>query len=92
MIKFCKHYLTNGAIKARVWYALDNRIDGRKVVTIYAKDYSDALGKLGLEGYENDMDMQTDYFEKGRVRLFETHPLYAQARTHVEAMQAKVAS
>ena len=55
MIKFNKHNVTDTEtkIKARVLYSLDNRIDGRKCVTIYAKDYDRSLGKIFNE-YEND--------------------------------------
>ena len=35
--------------------------------------------------YENDTDSQTDYFDKGRVRLVEGHPCYAAARVRAEA-------
>jgi len=37
-IKFLQHSVKCGDEKARVWYSLDNRTDGRKVVTIYAKN------------------------------------------------------
>jgi hypothetical protein len=87
MIKFNRHHVTNGTIKARVHYALDNRTDGRKVVTLYAKDYTDALGEIFGESYENNSDLLTDYFDKGTVRLFETHPLYAAARATAEAVR-----
>ena len=88
MIKFNKHNVTNtetGA-KARVHYSVDNRIDGRKAVTIYHKDYSRALGDVfaGSDGYKNDTDLMSDYFDKGRVVLFEDHPLYAAARQRAE--------
>lgn len=87
MIKFNKYNVTNGKIKARVHYSLDNRIDRRKCVTIYAKDYSDSLGKVFESEYQNNTDMRTDYFEKGKVVLFENHPLYAVARSSVESRQ-----
>lgn len=88
-IKFNKYNVTNGAVKARVWYSLDNRVDGRKCVTIYAKDYSDALGTLFRDSYENNTDTMTDYFEKGTVRLFQDHPLYAAARARAEAIRSE---
>ena len=88
MIKFNKFNVSDGTRKARVWYTLDNRTDGRKVVTIYAKDYDNTLATMFAGSYVNESDMQTDYFEKGRVRLFEDHPLYAQARQAVEARNA----
>ena len=86
MIKFNKHNVTDTEtkIKARVLYSLDNRVDGRKCVTIYAKDYDRSLGKIFNE-YENDTDTMTDYFDAGRVILFEDHPLYKQARGRAES-------
>lgn len=91
MIKFNKHNVTETETKAkaRVWYSLDNRVDGRACVTIYHKDYSDALyDVMGGEGYVNDTDSMTDYFEKGRVTLFADHPLYTAARKRAEANKA----
>lgn len=80
-VKFNQHHVTNGTVKARCHYSVDNRTDGRKCVTIYASDYGHALGAIFQSGeYENDTDSMTDYFDKGRVRLFESHPLYAAAR------------
>lgn len=83
-IKFNKYHVTDGTLKARVWYSLDNRADGRKCVTLYAKDYDDALGRLFVYQYKNDTDIMTDYFEKGRAVLFEDHPLYQSARARAE--------
>lgn len=79
-IKFNKFNVTNGTDKARVHYYLDNRTDKRECVTIYAKDYGHALGRIFDEGYTNDTDISTDYFDKGRVVLFADHPLYLKAR------------
>jgi hypothetical protein len=87
MTKFNRYNVTNGTTKARIRYSLDNRCDGRKCVTIYAKDYSDSLGKLFAE-YRNETDTQTDYFDKGKVVLFEDHALYAAARARAEAIKA----
>ena len=84
-IKFNIHNVTNGTNTARVWYSLDNRVDGRKCVTIYAKDYDRELGKVFPSNYKNDTDTQTDYFDKGQVTLFEGHELYAVARARAEA-------
>ena len=84
MVKFNRYHVTNGTTKARVHYSLDNRVDGRKCVTLYAKDYSDALGAIFADSYVNDSDLQTDYFDKGRVVLFETNALYAAARARAE--------
>jgi len=92
MIKFQKHYVTNGTDKARVYYSLDNRTDGRKCVTLYAKDYSSALCDIIPAGYENNTELMVDYFDKGRVRLFECSPHYAAARLRAEANMHKVAA
>ena len=88
MIKFNKFNVTNGTEKARVFYSLDNRVDGRKCVTIYAKDFGGALARIIDSGeYLNDTDSQSDYFDKGRVVLFEGHPLYAAARARAEGRE-----
>ena len=79
-VRFNKHHIAFNGVKARMWYSLDNRHDGRKCVTIYAKDYGHALRDIFKEAYENKTDIGTDYFDKGTVRLFEDHPLYAAAR------------
>jgi len=43
-------------------------------VTIYAKDYTNTLAALFAGSYVNNSDSMTDYFEKGKVVLFEDHP------------------
>lgn len=88
MIKFNKFHVTNGETKAKVWYSLDNRVDGFKCVTLYAKDYKRALGDIFPEEYENETDLMTDYFDKGSVVLFESHPHYAAARARAEQNKA----
>ena len=85
-IKFNKFNVTNGTTKARVHYSVDNRADGRSCVTIYAKDYDDALGVVFGDTYVNDTDYHTDYFDKGRVVLFEDHALYQAARARAVEM------
>ena len=84
MIRFNKHFVTNGTVRARVHYSLDNRVDGRKCVTLYAKDYTNDLATIFPAQTQNDSDSMTDYFETGRVVLFEGHPLYNEARKRVE--------
>ena len=81
MIKFNKFNVTNTETKekARVHYSVGNRIDGRAAVTIYAKDYINTLGSIFSDEYQNDTDIMTDYFEKGRVVLFENNPHYTAA-------------
>lgn len=83
-VRFNKFHVTNGTTKARVFYSLDNRADRRSCVTIYAKDYDRTLGRL-FDEYQNDSDLTTDYFDQGKVVLFEDHPLYATARKRAEA-------
>lgn len=86
-IKFNKFHVTNGTTKARVRYDLDNRIDGRKCVTLRAKDYSGNLARVLADAYVNHTDSLTDYFETGKAVLFESHPLYAVARARVELLK-----
>ena len=77
MIKFMKHYVTNGTDKARVYYSKAVLTNGRDCVTLYAKDYSDNLSKIfSANEYENDSDSLSDYFEKGRVRIYSDNPLF----------------
>jgi hypothetical protein len=96
-IKFQQFAVVNTATKAkaRVWYSLDKRANGVKSVTVYHKDYGRQLGEVFADvacAYENDTDTQTDYFDKGRVELFEGHALYAAARERAEANEAKRAA
>jgi hypothetical protein len=80
MIKLNKHNVTNGAHKARVTYSAFRMVStGQQCVTIYAKDTMNDLHRIFASEYENLTDGQTDYFEKGRVRLLTDHPLYAAA-------------
>lgn len=88
MVKFNKYNVTNGAVKARVSYSLDNCTDGRSCVTIYARDYTRKLGCIMPDDYANQTDLQADYFDTGTVRLFPDHPLYAAARARAVANSA----
>ena len=85
-VRFMKYYVTDGIVKVRVSYSLDNRIDGRKCVTLYCRDYGNGLSRMFGDSYINDTDMATDYFDKGRVVLFEDHRFYKYARTRAEGM------
>jgi hypothetical protein len=87
-IKFQKFYVTDGAVKARVSYSEGQIYANVKAgaaggllgcVTLYAQDYSDALGRVLPEQYKNDTDSQSHYFDKGRARFFPGDPLYAAA-------------
>lgn len=88
-IKFNKFHVTDGQIKARVHYSMDGHVrcykEGIRCVTLYAKDYDGNLGKLIPDAYKNDTDSMTDYFDQGRVVLFDGHPLYSAARARAEA-------
>lgn len=89
MVKFNKFNVTNGTTKAKVWYSLDNRVDGQKCVTLYAREYCNTLCQIIPQGYVNNSDGMTDYFEKGRVTLFPNHPLYVAARARAEAVETE---
>lgn len=81
MLKFNKFAITNGGEKARVSYSAFRMVStGQDCVTIYAKDFESGR-KLGrwFNDYENNSDSQTDYFEKGRVRLIAGTELYEAA-------------
>lgn len=84
-VRFMKYFITDGTVRAGVRYSLDNRIDGRKCVTLYAKTYMDNLFHFFPDDAKNDTDICSDYHEKDRVVLFEDHPMYAAARTSAEA-------
>lgn len=95
IIKFQMFRVVNAetGAKARVFYSLDNQASGRKVVSVYDRDYGHDLQKVfaGVEGatYQNDTDSMTDYFDKGRVRIFEGTKLYDVARAAVEQLLAQ---
>lgn len=77
-IRLMKHYATNGTEKAKVSYSRCVLTNGKDCVTIYAKDYTGSLGRVfaGNAMYENDTELMTDYFEKGRVRVYPDNPLW----------------
>ena len=81
-VRFLKHYVTNGIKKARVHYsAFAMNSTGQKCVTLYAKGYEDgaALAEILPQGFEDNTDIMTDYFEKGRARIIEGDALYPAA-------------
>jgi hypothetical protein len=92
MIKFNKYNVTNGETKAKVSYSINEILDGRKCVTLYAKDYDRSLGKIFKDEYVNDTDSMTDYFDKGRVRIFESSKLYSEALKRASSIQEKLNS
>jgi hypothetical protein len=87
-IRFMKHYVTNGTVKARVRYsAFAMTTTGQECVTLYAKRYEDGrlLAQIFDESYENDTDTMTDYFEKGRVRILAGSAMYEAAKERAAA-------
>lgn len=48
-------------------------------ITIYAQNYTGFSREVWeVFEVENDSDLMTDYFEKDRIRVKPSHPLYAQ--------------
>ncbi|MFA6198932.1 MAG: hypothetical protein WC679_00830 [Bacteroidales bacterium] len=89
-IRFLKHFVTDGSVKAKVHYShgqiyVDTKIGAsagfKECITLYAKSYSDGpnLRKIFPAAYQNDTDIMTDYFEEGRVRIFPENELFAAA-------------
>ena len=80
-IEFKKHFVKNteNGTKCRVYYSHCTLINGRKAVTLYAKDYSDKLFPVMGDSVENDSDMMTDYHERDRCRIYEGDALYESA-------------
>lgn len=89
MIKFRQYYVANDLFKARVSYHMDGRIDKRKCVTLYAKDWSRELRHIFQYGYINESDLMADYFEQGHVVLFEDNKHYPEARKFAEMIADK---
>jgi len=58
------------------WYMKGTLINGALAITICAKNYGDNLPRE-LGRIENDTDVQTDYFDKDRVRFLDGTPEYA---------------
>ena len=83
--------LSSGSTKARIFYSLDNRCDGRPCVTLYAKDFDSgrALGLMFPDNYVNRTDSQSDYFDKGQANLFEGSPHYSAARARAEEIRSR---
>ncbi|MBK7363068.1 MAG: hypothetical protein IPJ01_12295 [Micavibrio sp.] len=48
--------------------------NGKKEFTIYARDYGICLPRV--EGWENDTDSQTDYFDTDKIRISRQSPFY----------------
>lgn len=51
-------------------------------ITIYSKEYSHFTKDIQAAfEVENDSDIMTDYFEKDRIRVLPSHPLYQNVLT-----------
>ena len=56
--------------------------------TPFFRQINRTLGEIFAAGYQNDTDSQTDYFDKGRVNIYEGHPLYEKAMERVKMNDA----
>ena len=78
-IKFLKKGIKVNGQYFPVWYHKGDYTKMSKIpngsITIYVKSYK---GVPDIEGLtiQNDSDMQTDYFEKDRIRVFPTSKYY----------------
>jgi hypothetical protein len=80
-IKLRRYYCQrdNGP-RIRCWYSRGSLHDAPDSVTIYAKSYADSLADVfPPERVENNTELQTDYFEKDRVRILPGDPLWEDA-------------
>ena len=87
-IKFSRHFVTDGTVKARIFYSRSVLLDGRRCITLYAKDYSRNLGRVFADAYENQTDSQSDYFDQGHVRIFPGSPHYAAVEARAQLNEA----
>lgn len=54
-------------------------------ITIYASGYEGFSEEVGKAfEIENNSDIQTDYFDKDRIRVAPTHPLYSEVNAAYE--------
>ena len=49
-------------------------------ITLYAKSYATDFPVIQGSAVEDDSDAQTDYFERGRMRIFPESPYYEEAK------------
>ncbi len=81
-IKLRRYYCqnTDTGKKVRCWYHRGSYTFAPDAVTIYAKSYADSLADVFPgERVENNTELQTDYFEKDRVRILPGDPLWEDA-------------
>lgn len=80
-IKLRRYYCQrdNGP-RIRCWYSRGSLCSAPDAVTIYAKSCADSLADVfPPERVENNTELQTDYFEKDRVRILPGDPLWDEA-------------
>ncbi len=83
----------NGGNLQRAHYSNGKLINSPAgTITIYSKEYS-AFSAGIREAFKvhNDTDIITDYFEKDRIRVEPTHPLYNKVREALAAQEAHYA-
>lgn len=90
MIKLNKRSVKdqNTGKKARVHFSLDSHLLDKKCVWIFAEDTNSQLSQIFTENREPGQAISEDDMLSDRVILFENHPLYKQARDHVENLAA----
>jgi len=62
-------------------------------LTIYSKEYSSFPTEVRKHfEVENDSDLMVDYFEKDRIRVVPTHPLYSKVLQARNAYEQRIAA
>lgn len=100
MIKFHKHYVTDGNVKARVIYisgqVFVRRPDGKQVIrdciSLYAKDYGATLRKFPELAATNDTEIMSDYIVEDVARIFHESPLYPAVKARLDEIAAQRAA
>lgn len=90
-IKFNLYHVTDGARKAPVSYSYGENVRGELILTIYERGYEGMLAEIFGDDsvYENDSDLSSDYFDKGRARLSAGHPHFEAALAAYHRQQEK---
>jgi hypothetical protein len=82
-MKFMRFYVESDEGKrVKCDYSYGKTPDGREYITIYAKEYGPQL--RFLPACENNTDTMTDYFEKDRVRVYESDGLYPEVKARFD--------
>lgn len=67
-VKFLKKGVKAGGQYYPCWYSLSTLLNGKTAITLYAKSMLKGLPRE--LNPQNESDMQTDYFEKDKVRFY----------------------